>query len=70
MGLNSCLYECVIAHRRLRPKAYAFEHRMMMLYVDLDELQAIHHGTRLLSREPISTAFATRTTSRPAPRAD
>ena len=51
MGLNSCLYECVIAHRRLRPKAYAFEHRMMMLYVDLDELQAIHHGTRLLSRE-------------------
>jgi DUF1365 family protein len=51
MGVNSCLYECVIAHRRLRPKDYAFEHRLMMLYVDLDELQAIHEGTRLLSCE-------------------
>jgi DUF1365 family protein len=51
MGLSSCLYECVITHRRLRPKAYAFEHRMMMLYADLDELEAIHRGTRLLSRE-------------------
>ena len=51
MGLNSCLYECVITHRRLRPKAYAFEHRMMMLYADLDELDAVHGGMRLLSRE-------------------
>lgn len=51
MGLNSCLYECVITHRRLRPKAYAFEHRMMMLYADLDELEAIHDRTRLLSRD-------------------
>ncbi len=51
MGLNSCLYECVITHRRLRPKVYAFEHRMMMLYADLDELDAVHRGLRLLSRE-------------------
>lgn len=51
MGLNSCLYECVITHQRLRPKPYAFEHRMMMLYADLDELEAIHRGTRLLSLE-------------------
>jgi DUF1365 family protein len=51
VGLNSCLYECVIVHRRLRPKPYAFEHRMMMLYADLDELETIHRGTRLLSRE-------------------
>ena len=42
MGLSSCLYECVITHRRLRPKAYAFEHRMMMLYADLDELDTIN----------------------------
>ena len=41
MGLNSCLYECVIVHRRLRPKPYAFEHRMMMLYADLDELETV-----------------------------
>jgi DUF1365 family protein len=51
VDLNSCLYECVIVHRRLRPKRYAFEHRMMMLYADLDELDAIDRSTRLLSRE-------------------
>jgi uncharacterized protein len=51
MALNSCLYECVIVHRRLRPKRYAFEHRMMMLYADLDELDTIDRSTRLLSRE-------------------
>ena len=51
MGLNSCLYECVIVHRRLRPKRYAFEHRIMMLYADLDELPTIDRSTRLLSHE-------------------
>jgi uncharacterized protein len=50
VGLNSCLYECVIVHRRLRPKRYAFEHRMMMLYADLDELETIDRSTRLLSQ--------------------
>jgi uncharacterized protein len=48
-SLNSCLYDCVIGHRRLRPKRYAFEHRIMMLYADLDELAAIDRDTRLLS---------------------
>jgi DUF1365 family protein len=51
VGLNSCLYECVIVHRRLRPRHYAFEHQMMMLYADLDELDAIDRANRLLSRE-------------------
>jgi DUF1365 family protein len=51
VDLNSCLYECVIVHRRLRPKPYAFEHRMMMLYADLDELETIDCSTRLLSLE-------------------
>lgn len=46
MALNSCLYDCVITHRRLHPKRYAFEHRIMMLYVDLAELQ--HLNCRLL----------------------
>lgn len=49
MGLTSCLYDCVIAHRRVRPRDYAFEHRIMMLYADLDELPAIHRDSRLLS---------------------
>jgi DUF1365 family protein len=47
--LNSCLYECSITHRRLRPRAYEFEHRIMMMYVELDELPVIHERTRLLS---------------------
>lgn len=51
MGINSCLYECVIVHRRLRPKPYAFEHRMMMLYADLDELETIDRSTWLLSQD-------------------
>jgi len=49
VGLSSCLYECVIVHRRLRPKPYAFEHRIMMLYADLDELAIIDRSSRLLS---------------------
>jgi DUF1365 family protein len=36
-------------HRRLRPRSYEFEHRIMMLYVDLDELPLIDRRTRLLS---------------------
>jgi uncharacterized protein len=51
VGLNSCLYECVIVHRRLRPKPYAFEHQMMMLYADLDELETIDRNTHLLSQD-------------------
>ena len=49
MDLKSCLYDCVITHHRLRPRDYAFEHRIMMLYADLDELPAIDQATRLLS---------------------
>jgi hypothetical protein len=51
VGLNSCLYECVVGHRRLSPKRHAFEHRIMMLYIDLDELEAIRQRSRLLSLE-------------------
>jgi DUF1365 family protein len=49
MGLNSCLYECGVVHKRLRPKRHAFEHRIMMMYADLDELPRIHRELRLLS---------------------
>jgi DUF1365 family protein len=48
-SVNSCLYQCLILHCRLRPQHYAFEHRIMMLYADLDELPAIERNTRLLS---------------------
>jgi DUF1365 family protein len=49
VDLRSCLYECGIVHRRLRPKPYAFEHRIVMMYADLDELPLLHHRLRLLS---------------------
>jgi DUF1365 family protein len=49
MALSSCLYECDVMHRRLRPKQHAFEHRIMMLYADLDELPQMHRRLRLLS---------------------
>jgi uncharacterized protein len=49
MALNSCLYECSVVHRRLRPKRHAFEHRIMMMYADLDELPSIHRSLKLLS---------------------
>jgi|HubBroStandDraft_1064217.scaffolds.fasta_scaffold14222_4 DUF1365 family protein len=49
MALNSCLYECSVVHRRLRPKRHSFEHRIMMMYADLDELPSIHRSLRLLS---------------------
>ncbi len=49
MDLNSCLYDCVVTHRRLRPRDYAFEHHIMMLYADLDELPAIDRASRLFS---------------------
>jgi len=49
MEPRSCLYDCVIVHRRLRPKAYRFRHRIMMLYADLDELPSLTGSTRLMS---------------------
>jgi hypothetical protein len=49
MALNSCLYECVVSHRRQRPRLHAFEHRMLMLYIDLDELADVDRQCRLLS---------------------
>jgi DUF1365 family protein len=48
-ALTSCLYECVVTHRRVRPRVHAFEHRLVMLYADLDELPAVDRALRLLS---------------------
>ena len=51
MALSSCLFECRVLHRRLTPKPYQFVHRLMMWYLDLDELPALQRTLRLLSVE-------------------
>lgn len=40
------LYECSVAHCRLKPKRHAFSYRVFMFCVDLDDLPAL--GQRLL----------------------
>ncbi|MDC0692330.1 DUF1365 domain-containing protein [Klebsiella pasteurii] len=39
--MNSCLYEGVLRHRRLQPKAHHFRYRIFMAWLDLDELDAL-----------------------------
>jgi hypothetical protein len=40
MAMNS-LYECTVSHCRLKPKRHAFDYRVFMFAVDLDELPAL-----------------------------
>ena len=39
--MNSCLYEGVLRHRRLQPKAHHFRYRIFMAWLDLDELDLL-----------------------------
>jgi DUF1365 family protein len=39
--MNSCLYECVVMHRRLQPKRHEFVYRMFLFLFDLEELTEI-----------------------------
>ncbi len=39
--MNSCLYECSVMHRRLKPKQHEFVYRIFMFWLDLDELDAV-----------------------------
>ncbi|MFJ5299456.1 DUF1365 domain-containing protein [Pseudomonas sp. NPDC088368] len=39
--MNSALYSGLITHRRFAPKAHAFTYRIGMLYLDLDEQDAV-----------------------------
>lgn len=47
--MNSCLYECDVFHRRLRPKSHEFRYRVFYFYLDLDELDAVERRLRLFS---------------------
>jgi DUF1365 family protein len=54
----SCLYEGTVYHRRAEP-ARAFQHRLALAYLDLDELPDLLGG-RLLARRPGVVRFRRR----------
>ncbi|YCM45707.1 DUF1365 domain-containing protein [Verrucomicrobiaceae bacterium 227] len=39
--MNSCLYECDVMHRRIKPMQKRFDYRVFMLKVDLDDLPKV-----------------------------
>lgn len=46
---HSAVYRGRVRHRRLAPKAHAFDYELFMLYLDLDELPQVFDGSRLWS---------------------
>lgn len=51
VALHSALYEGVVTHARLLPKAHQFSYRVNMVYLDLEELDAVFRQSRLWSQE-------------------
>lgn len=45
-ALNSAIYEGWVRHRRLMPRPHAFEYRMFLLSLDLDEIDQLFVGAR------------------------
>ena len=45
--MHSGLYEGLVVHQRLRPKAHRLAYRVFSLLIDLDELEALDHGLKL-----------------------
>lgn len=42
--MQSCIYEGTVRHRRRTPVEHSFAYRMLMLYLDLDELPELFSG--------------------------
>jgi hypothetical protein len=55
----SALYEGTVRHRRFKEREHAFEHRVSMAFLDLDELPGLLGG-RLVRRSPGLTRFRRR----------
>jgi uncharacterized protein len=47
--MHSCVYLGSLTHRRLMPRVHAFRYRLLMLYLDLDELGSVFQGRWLWS---------------------
>ncbi len=51
--MNSCLYQGVLRHRRLQPKAHHFVYRLFMARLDLDELDKLPEAGIRRNRPPL-----------------
>lgn len=47
--MRSCLYQCRVAHKRLRPKRHSFAYSTFTFCIDLDEIDALHRSLKLFS---------------------
>ena len=48
--MNSCLYKAHVMHHRMEPRKHSFHYKVFMFYLDLDEIDALSHRLRFLSR--------------------
>ena len=55
--MNSCIYEGRVRHRRFTPVANAFQYRLYLLYLDLDELPRVFDVHPLWSVERVNAAY-------------
>ncbi len=59
--MHSCLYLGSLTHRRFTPRVHAFRYRLLMLYLDLDELDSVFRGRWLWSIGRPNVAWLRRT---------
>ena len=55
--MKSCIYEGQVRHRRFTPAIHAFNYRMYMMYLDLDELPVLFKPFWLWSSERFNLAW-------------
>jgi len=56
MELNSAIYRGQLEHSRLTPKLHHFSYKVFMIYLDLDEIDAVFSLSRLWSAERFALA--------------
>lgn len=54
--MKSALYQGWLKHQRLQPKRHALRYPVFMLYLDLDEIDAVFNLTRAWSTAPLAPA--------------
>lgn len=55
--MNSCIYIGQISHRRMLPKAHAFQYDVFMMYLDLDELPQLFNHDQFWSYQTPNLAY-------------
>jgi len=60
MPMESALYLGTVRHRRFAPRGHRFAYPLFMLYVDLDEVEAVGKVSRWLSTEKPALAWLRR----------